>query len=506
MESNMQNNEQLYRTIFQTSPDFISIADNEGNFLDANRSLLNRLGLTLEEFQQTKLFDFYSGDNLAKIKKAFKQLLNGQKVTGLVVQAMTPEGKLFDCELNAIPLNENGKITKILNIARDITERKILETQLRQSQKLETVGRLAGGIAHDFNNLLTVINGFSDFLLKDIPQDNPIRSDIEAIYNAGQKAADLTRQLLAFSRRQIFDLQILDLNEIVGNFSKILHRIIGDNIKLEIKFCPELGKIKVDPGQMEQVILNILVNARDALPEGGVINIETDNVDLDQEYSHGHLHLEPGRYVMISVSDTGIGMSKEIQQQVFEPFFTTKEGGKGTGLGLSTVYGIVKQSKGYIWVYSEPNIGTCFKIYLPRVDQPEEKIPAGQNIPLNKGNEKILLVEDSNSVRSILRKILERNGYSILEAKNGEEAIQIFEKNKSDVKLLLSDVIMPGINGKELSDRINSINSDTKFLLMSGYSDDSTALIDMLKGGVPFLQKPVLPDKLTKKVREVLDG
>ncbi len=500
---NIQNSEQLYRTIFQTSPEFISITDNDGNFLDANRSMLNRMELTLAEFQQTKFFDFFSGDNLSKIKEAFKQLLNEKKVTGLVVQAMTPEGKLFDYELDAIPLKENGQVTKILTIARDITERKLLEFQLRQSQKLETVGRLAGGIAHDFNNLLTVINGFSDFLLKDIPQDNPLRPDIEAIYNAGQKAADLTRHLLAFSRRQIFDLQTLDLNEIIRNLSKMLHRIIGDNIKLETRFCQDLGKIKVDPGQIEQVILNILVNARDALPQGGVINIETDNVEIDQEYSQGHLFLKPGSYVLISISDTGSGMSKEIQQQVFEPFFTTKESGKGTGLGLSTVYGIVKQSKGYIWVYSEPNIGSCFKIYLPRVDKTKEKISPPQNI---KGTETILLVEDSSSVRSILRKILERNGYSILEAKNGEEAIQIFEKNQSDVKLLLSDVIMPGINGKELSERIISINTDIKFLLMSGYTDDSTVLIDMLKGGIPFLQKPVIPDKLTKKVREVLDS
>lgn len=504
--SNLARSEEKFRTIFYSSPDYISITDMEGNFLDANKLLRDRLGLTLKELRSTKISDYLAGDSLNKIKDAYKKLQNGKKVTGLVVTAVTPAGKLFECELNAVPLKENGQITGILNIARDISERKELETQLRQSQKLETLGRLAGGIAHDFNNMLTVINGFSDFILKEIPPESPYREDLQEIRNAGKRAADLTRQLLAFSRRQIFDLRTLSLNDIIRNLSKMLHRIIGDNIKLVTLLSSIPGNVKVDPGQIEQIILNLAVNAGDAMPRGGVITVETENVNLDSEYAYEHIPVTPGSYVLMSVSDTGAGMAKQIKRKIFEPFFTTKKAGKGTGLGLSTVYGIVKQSGGYIWVYSELNIGTCFKIYLPRVDKNVEKNTPQQIKTLDRGDETILLVEDSGSVRSVLRKTLERSGYSILEAKNGEQALRIFDKNRDDIKLLLSDMIMPGINGKELAEQISSRNSDIKYLLMSGYTDDSTILDGMLTPGVPFLRKPVIADKLVQKVREVLDN
>ena len=504
--SNLARSEEKFRTIFYSSPDYISITNMEGNFLDANKLLLDRLGLTLKELQSTKYSDYLAGENLEIMKNAFKKLQNSKKVTGLVVKWITPVGKMIDCEINAVPLKENGRTTTILIIARDISERKQLETQFRQSQKLETLGRLAGGIAHDFNNMLTVINGFSDFILKDIPHDSPYREDLQEIRHAGKRAADLTRQLLAFSRKQIFDLQVLSLNDIIRNLSKMLHRIIGDNIKLVTLFDSSPGNVKVDPGQIEQIILNLAVNASDAMPRGGVITIETENVNLDSEYSYEHIPVTPGSYVLMSVSDTGLGMAKQIQRQIFEPFFTTKKAGKGTGLGLSTVYGIVKQSGGFIWVYSEPNIGTCFKIYLPSVDKYVENNSPQHHKTSDRGDETILLVEDSGSVRSVLRKTLERSGYSILEAKNGEQALRIFDQNRDDIKLLLSDIVMPGINGKELAEQISSRNSEIKYLLMSGYTDDSTILDGMLKPGVPFLRKPVISDTLIQKVREVLDG
>jgi signal transduction histidine kinase len=383
---------------------------------------------------------------------------------------------------------------------------KSLEEQLHQSQKMEAIGRLAGGIAHDFNNLLTVIKGYSQLSLLDLQKDNPLRGNIEEIQKASQRAADLTSQLLAFSRRQILDLKVLDLNALLRNLDKMLHRLIGEDIELVTALGPDLGKVKTDPGQIEQMIMNLAVNARDAMPSGGKLTIETADVELDEAYARDHIAVKPGRYVMLSVSDTGCGMSPKVRERVFEPFFTTKEIGKGTGLGLSTVYGIVKQSEGSVWVYSEPGRGTTFKIYLPRVDEPlEAKRDKVAGEKLTHGSETILVVEDEEAVRTLAVRILERHGYIVLEACNGGEALCLCEQRKGPVHLILTDVVMPEMSGRQLVDQFRQVWQDSKVLYMSGYTDNTIVSHGVLEEGVNYIQKPFTPDALARKVHEVLN-
>ncbi len=383
---------------------------------------------------------------------------------------------------------------------------KSLEEQLRQSQRIEAVGQLAGGIAHDFNNLLTVIKGYSELLLIKLKEGDPIKGNIEEIHRASLRAADLTRQLLAFSRRQILEFKVLDLNSILPDLDKMLHRLIGEDIELVFLLSGHLGKIKSDAGQIEQVILNLAVNARDAMPSGGKLTIETANVELDETYARTHIGVKPGRYVMLSVSDTGVGMTPEVKEHIFEPFFTTKEKGKGTGLGLSTVYGIVKQSEGEIWVYSEPGHGTTFKIYLPRVEEEATALPHGDDKgPLPRGSETILLVEDEPSVRGLAVQILRENGYRLLEAANGNEALRMAQEYAGEIHLLLTDVVMPQMGGKELANRLKTLRPGMKVLFTSGYTDDAIVHHGVLNSGIDFLQKPFSPETLAQKVREILD-
>jgi len=385
-------------------------------------------------------------------------------------------------------------------------EREALQEQLRQSQKMEAIGRLAGGVAHDFNNLLTVIKGYGQLSLAEIKEDNPLRENIEEIRKATDRAVDLTRQLLAFSRRQVMEMKVLDLNDLLENLDKMLRRIIGEDIELVTLLAEDLGRVKTDPGQTEQVIMNLSVNARDAMPEGGKLTIETANVDLDDAYARNHVSVTPGRFVMISVSDTGVGMTPKVRDLVFEPFFTTKEKGKGTGLGLSTVYGIVKQSGGNIWVYSEPGKGTTFKIYLPRVDEPLEKLRErveGKEIP--RGKETILIVEDEEEVRKLAVRILERQGYKVFEASQGLDAFLIAQEYEGLIHLLVTDVVMPKMGGRELADRIAEICPEIKVLYMSGYTDNAIVHHGVLGEGTEFIQKPFTVEGLARKVREVLD-
>ena len=380
------------------------------------------------------------------------------------------------------------------------------EAKLRQSQKMEGIGQLAGGIAHDFNNLLTVINSYSAMLLGDIGFENPfVRNGLDQIKEAGHRAASLTRQLLAFSRQQVLEPKILDLNEAVSNTTKLLRRLIGEDIALV--FCPNptLGRVKADPGQVEQIIMNLAVNARDAMPGGGQLTIETMNVELDNAYAQKHQSVKPGSYVMLAVSDTGCGMDKETQARIFEPFFTTKEQGKGTGLGLATVYGIVKQSDGYIWVYSEPGQGTTFKIYLPCVEGSVDRLtPASAPDAILRGTETILLVEDEEMVRALAQAILERYGYTVLVARNVQDALRFAQEGPTAIHLLLTDTIMPGMNGPELAERVLSIRRDAKVLYMSGYTDKALTYTAAREPGTAFLQKPFTPQTLAHKVREVL--
>ncbi len=381
-----------------------------------------------------------------------------------------------------------------------------LEEQLRQAQRMESVGRLAGGIAHDFNNLLSVIIGYSEVALLKLPGDDPIRETLQEIKKAGGRAAELTHQLLAFSRKQVIEPKVFDLNSAIVELSRMLERMIGEDIKLNMFLSDELGRIKADRGQLEQVIMNLAVNARDAMPSGGRLTIETANVELDDAYARDHFPVIPGRYVMLAVSDTGIGMDVETQRHIFEPFFTTKEQGKGTGLGLSTVYGIVKQSGGYIWVYSEVNKGATFKVYLPRIEAEEQIIPKINGERSLAGTETILLVEDADGIRKLTQECLASKGYTILAASDAPEALLLAGQHSGPIHLLLTDVVLPSIGGPELAKQLVTIHQETRILYMSGYTDDAIVHHGVLEPGIAFLQKPFSVDDLWHKVRNVLDS
>ena len=379
--------------------------------------------------------------------------------------------------------------------------------QLRQAQKMEAVGKLAGGIAHDFNNLLTAITGYSELTLRRLRAEDPLRRNVEEIKKAGERAASLTRQLLAFSRKQVLQPKVLDLNAVVSDMEKMLRRLIGEDIELRTALAADLGSVKADPGQIEQVLMNLAVNARDAMPQGGNLIIETENVYLNEGYATRHIAVKPGPYVMLAVSDTGEGMSEETQSRIFEPFFTTKEVGKGTGLGLSTVYGIVKQSGGNIWVYSEVGEGTVFKIYLPRVDEAAQEYKPGPEAQESlDGTEVILLAEDDERVRGLVREVLEGYGYRVLEAEGGSAALSVSERHEGPIHLLLTDVVMPKMSGRELAIRLARVRPEMKVLYMSGYTDESIVHHGVLDAGTPFLQKPFEAEALARKVRELLDG
>lgn len=387
----------------------------------------------------------------------------------------------------------------------DITERKALETQLQQSRKMEAVGRLAGGIAHDFNNLLTIITGYTELALNRPQVSQEVRSDIERIENASGRAAALVRQLLAFSRKQVLQPKILDLNKIVLNLDALLRRLMDERIQMITRVKEDLGKVKADPAQVEQVLMNLVVNARDAMPDGGRLVVETSNVNLDSTYAMEHVSVKPGRYVMLAVSDTGTGMDEETVAHIFEPFFTTKESGRGTGLGLSTVYGIVKQSGGYIWVYSEPGKGSTFKVYLPRVDDmPEDESASQASLDKLPAKETILVVEDEEAVRELIQTVLRGKGYEVLSAQDPRQAEQVAAQFKGEIQLLLTDMVMPGISGRELAQRISARRREIRVLYMSGYTDNVITSGGMLEKGLAFLQKPFSPVTLAQKVREVL--
>jgi nitrogen-specific signal transduction histidine kinase/CheY-like chemotaxis protein len=395
----------------------------------------------------------------------------------------------------------------------DITQRKqveermaSLQEQLYQSQKMEAIGRLAGGISHDFNNLLTIIKGYSQLFRLGLKESDPLRENIKQITQATDRASGLIRQLLAFSRRQILEMKVLDLNTVLGDLEKMLRRVIGEDIELVTLSADDLGRVKTDPGQIEQVVMNLAVNAKDAMPNGGRLTIETANVDLDDAYAHSHIDVTPGRYVMLSVSDNGVGMSPEVKERVFEPFFTTKERDKGTGLGLSTVYGIVKQSEGNIWVYSEQGKGTTFKIYLPRVEEAledlEEKVVTEE---LPHGSETILVVEDEERVRQLAAYLLENQGYKVLQACDGDDALRICEKHRDPIPLMLTDVVMPKMNGRASYERLMTLHPEMKVLYMSGYTEDAIVHHGVLEQEINYIQKPFALEGLAGKVRQVLD-
>jgi PAS domain S-box-containing protein len=451
-------------------------------------------------------------------------VLIGKSIEGLTPQSaltapMTVMGRTVGCveiqsyQLGAYNQDHAAAIRMAANLAANAVENVTLmarelvkEEQLRQSQKMDAIGQLAGGVAHDFNNLLTVITGYSELSLRRMAKDDPLRKNIEGITKAGVRAAGLTRQLLAFSRRQMLQAKVLDLNTIVRELDTMLQRLIGEDIDLMTMLSPSLGQVKADPGQLEQVLLNLVVNARDALPRGGKITIETTHAELDEAYARAHLGVRPGSYVVLAVSDTGIGIDAEIQKCIFDPFFTTKEIGKGTGLGLSTVYGIVKQSEGSISVYSELGQGTTFKVYLPRVDEVAEGGESAYGPPDARGGlETILLVEDEELVRNLAVVILEQYGYVVLAGANGEEALRICKGFAGTIDLMITDVVMPQMSGRELAEEVAGLRPDTRVLYMSGYTDDAVVRHGILEKNMAFIQKPFLPDDLARKTRELLD-
>ncbi|PYV11623.1 MAG: hybrid sensor histidine kinase/response regulator [Acidobacteria bacterium] len=417
------------------------------------------------------------------------------------------DGTSFPVEYISNPIRENEKVAGAVVTFKDVTEHKKLEDQLRQAQKMEAVGRLAGGVAHDFNNLLTIIGGYSQLLLQRMGPEDPSRSHVTEIKLAGDRAGALTRQLLAFSRRQILTPQVLDLNDVVGNVEKMLRRLIGEDVELATLQAPNLGRVKADPGQIEQVLMNLAVNARDAMPHGGKLTIETANVILDENFGPGPVHVKPGPYVKLKVCDTGCGMTAEVQKHLFEPFFTTKEKGKGTGLGLAMVYGIVKQSGGYIWVDSQPGEGATFTIHLPQVEEVVKAAEPGRTYSaLPRGSETVLLVEDEVALRSLVRGILVSTGYNVLEAGHSVDALLISNQHQGPIHLLLTDIVMPGMTGRELAEQLCIFHPNMKVLYVSGYTDDAYVQHGVLKAQAAFLQKPFTPEALARKVRQVLDA
>jgi signal transduction histidine kinase len=432
-------------------------------------------------------------------------LARRQEMTGV-----RSDREQFPLELSVTPIPLDGP-PLFTAYVRDLSERRRAEEALRQTeerfrqaQKMEAVGRLAGGIAHDFNNLLTVITGCTEILLGDFPQSEETRELLGEVQNAGRRAAKLTSQLLAFSRRAIRAPKVLDLNTVVADMDRMLHRLIGEDIQMVTAQAEDLNRVKVDPGQIEQVIMNLVVNARDAMPTGGKLTIETANVELDEASVRAYPELKPGPYVLLAVSDTGLGMSPEVQARLFEPFFTTKEVGKGTGLGLATVYGIVKQSEGQIAVYTEPGHGTTFKVYLPCCEEPISelrRVPTPEPPP---GAGTVLLVEDEDDVRTLTRRALARQGYRVLEARHGVEALKVWEQHRGTIDLMVSDLVMPEMNGGELARRLLQERPDLKVLFLSGYSDGAVLRANLLEEGRAFLQKPFTPRVLARKVHELL--
>jgi PAS domain S-box-containing protein len=480
-------------------------------FTYVNDAACHLLGYSREELLRMTVHDVNPG-HPKEVWPAHWAEFKQRKSLTFEANLRTKDGRSVAVELTANHLDFEGREFHC-SFARDITERKraeqerlALSEQLRQSQKMEAVGRLAGGIAHDFNNLLTIITGYSELPIANLGQDDPLREALESIKKAASQAADLTRQLLAFSRRQVFEMKVCDLNTIIGNLEKMLRRILGEDVEMCALLAEDLGKVKTDPGQIEQVIFNLVVNARDAMPSGGKLTIETANTELNEDYAKTHVGVTPGRYVMLSISDTGVGMTPEVKARIFEPFFTTKEKGVGTGLGLSTVYGIIKQSEGGIWVYSEPGRGATFKIYFPRAHE----LPEGEERELGAekptlGSETILIAEDEERVRRLVVETLRKQGYEVLDAGSGDEALQLSKNHKGTIHLALTDVVMPVMDGRELVERLMYFRPHIKVLYMSGYTDNAVIRHGILRHHVNYIQKPFTLYALLHKVRQVLD-
>jgi PAS domain S-box-containing protein len=505
-QEGLRRSEVNFRSLVTHAPYGVCRCDSAGILLDVNPALVSMLGYdSAAKLVGRNLANLYSDSQQWFVLADYLRLM--EKFQGLAGDWLRNDRTIVSVRLSGRAFRDERNTIFFELFAEDVTERRALEQQLRQAQKMEAVGRLAGGIAHDFNNLLMVISGYSEFLLERIGDDQEMRGHAREIANAAERATSLTRQLLAFSRKQMLDPKIVDLNSVVAENVKMLTRLIGEDIDLVMVPGQDIGAVKADPGQIEQVIMNLAVNARDAMPKGGKLTIETANVTLDANYARFHAPAKPGDYVMLAISDTGMGMDAETQAHIFEPFYTTK-GLKGTGLGLSTVYGIVKQSEGYIWLYSETGKGTSFKIYLPRFSATGEALatqPALAQEQTSKGHETILLVEDEENLRRLARQSLENQGYNVIDAPDGAAAIKISQAHPGPIHLLLTDVIMPGMNGRELANKLSPTRLEMRVLFMSGYTENHIGHNGTLDEGITLLQKPFTLPALKAKVREMLD-
>jgi PAS domain S-box-containing protein len=504
VEEALRRSEQRFRAIFDSAAFGIAVVDAEGRLIESNRAYRQLTGYRGSELKALPFSSYTHPEDADRALALFRDLRDGEiDRFETEVRYVRKDERVVWAHVSAARLQDADGRPLVITVAEDVTSRRELEQQFRQAQKMEAVGRLAGGIAHDFNNLLTAITGYAEIMLAKLPGSDPLRRDAEEIRKAGDRAASLTRQLLAFSRRQMLRPRVLDLNAVVAETESMLRRLIGEDIELVTDLARGLGHVRTDPGQMAQVLVNLAVNARDAMPDGGELRIETADADVGLGFARRHPPMQPGSYVRLSLIDTGVGMDAEILSHVFEPFFTTKEQGAGTGLGLSTVYGIVKQSGGFVWVSSEPGHGTRFDVYLPRVDAELELDPAPPEASPLFGTETILLVEDEDVVRELVCEILESNGYTVLEARDGEAALDIFRGHEGPIDLLLTDVVMPRMGGRDLAERVTAQRPDVRVLFMSGYASSA---VGSLAPGAAFVQKPFSTAALAERVREVLDG
>ncbi|HEX6558682.1 MAG TPA: PAS domain S-box protein [Longimicrobiales bacterium] len=503
----LRASEERFRKIVETAGEGIGIRDVSGQLSFANERFAQMLGYTLDEVIGRNVFDLVAPEHRRLMAESAERRRLSGRSEQLDIEFLRKDGSHVCVILHASPLFDgNGNYVGALGMLTDITERKQLEEQLRQAQKIEAVGRLAGGIAHDFNNLLTAIRGHVELLLAEVAHDTPIYSDVEEIRKAAERAAALTHQLLAFSRRQILQPSIIEVDQIVRDMETLFRRLIGEDIRLATHLRSG-ARIRADRGQIEQVLMNLAVNARDAMPNGGSLTIETRLFTIDEEFMRAHEGSRPGPNVQLLVKDTGFGMDPDTLSHVFEPFFTTKELGKGTGLGLATVYGIIKQSGGYITVESGPETGTSFSILLPVVNESASapRAPTAQT-GVSANGETVLVAEDEDAVRALASRILRKRGYHVLEARHGAEALEIAERHDGEIHLLLTDVVMPALGGRELGERLRRLRPRVKVLFMSGYTDDALLQRGMLQGSSSFLEKPFTPDGLARKVREVLES
>ena len=501
----LRDAEASFATLVEFAPIGIYRSNPAGQFLSVNSALVHMLGYdSADEVLQLDMGRDVYADTAERQRLLDRDTYSDRQYDDVEATWKRKDGRLLQVQLSVRAVrNAAGQVDYYETFVRDVTDQRRLQQQLTQSQKMEAIGRLAGGVAHDFNNLLTVITSYSDLVYQDLPPDDPRRDDVDQVRKAADGAAALTRQLLAFSRQQVLEPKVIDLNSVVDNLKKILQRVIGEDVELTTVLAAELAAVKADVSQIEQILMNLAVNARDAMPTGGKLTIETTNVDYDperQQRSDGSTE-----FVMLAVTDTGTGMDEATKARIFEPFFTTKQPGKGTGLGLATVYAIVTQAGGFIWVYSELGHGTSFKIYLPQVDA-VATTAAVARVDLPRGTETVLLVEDAAAVRAVARQVLQRQGYNVLEASDGEDALHLAARYQGTIDLVLTDVVMPRAGGRELAERLLTVRRDTRVLYMSGYTDDSVVRHGILEGGVAYLQKPFSPEGLARKVREVLDA